>query len=170
MTIGHSLFQLHSKPFSQTFPNKTKKRVCVHKTKQIKITKKNIFVFVLTSVKVDRDPETGPGLELEIVDLEGLRGPQVELRDPDWHEASEVFQCFDQTHVDVGIIGHATLQVICELIFLSENKLYRSENDEDRCRLHGDREHSCGCTFTQLIYSMNCRTEFQGFLEPKKIF
>jgi len=120
------------------FPRKTKKRDSVY-TKQSRVIKKTIFT-ICTHVcksRVDRDSETGPSFELEVVDLEGLGRPQVELGDPDGHEAPQILQGFEQAHVDVGIVGHATLQVVCKLIFLTENKLQRSKNDEES-RLHRD--------------------------------
>ncbi len=121
------------------FPRKTKKRDCVYTKQSRVIIKKTIFT-ICTHVcksRVDRDSETGPSFKLEVVDLEGLGRPQVELGDPDGHEAPQVLQGFKQAHVDVGIVGHATLQVVCELIFLAENKLQRSKNDEES-RLHHD--------------------------------
>jgi len=121
------------------FPRKTKKRDCVYTKQSRVIIKKTIFT-ICTHVcksRVDRDSETGSSFELEVVDLEGLGRPQVELGDPDGHEAPQVLQGFKQAHVDVGIVGHATLQVVCKLIFLTENKLQRSNNDEES-RLHRD--------------------------------
>jgi hypothetical protein len=65
--------------------------------------------------RVDCDAESGSGLELEVVDLEGLRGLQVQLRDADGHQAPEVLQGLDEADVDVGVGGDAALQVVGEL-------------------------------------------------------
>ena len=58
---------------------------------------------------VDRDAQPGSGLKLQVVDLEGFRGPQVELGYAHGHQAPQVFQGFDKTNINVWIVCNATL-------------------------------------------------------------
>jgi len=77
--------------FSQTFP-KTK-TVCTH----------------ICEGGVNRDAQPGPGLKLQVVDLERFRGPQVELGYAHGHQAPQVFQGFDKTNINVWIICDTAL-------------------------------------------------------------